>query len=140
MYYATLFDYFCGRMLRINPGEPGFEVVGIAHGNSASPAESHAIERSQKDKWFVAASMVVNLTILGFFKYFNFFVDSAAVVLGRFGLQAHAPVLHIILPLGISFYTFQSMNYVIDVYRGELEGEKSLLNFGACSSRSSHIW
>jgi alginate O-acetyltransferase complex protein AlgI len=139
LWITTLFDYFCGRMLRINPGDPGFEVVGVDHGNSASPAESHAIVRSQKDKWFVAASMVVNLTILGFFKYFNFFVDSAAVVLGKFGLQAHAPVLHIILPLGISFYTFQSMNYVIDVYRGELEGEKSLLNFALFVSFFPHL-
>ena len=69
---------------------------------------------------WVAASIVLNLSILGFFKYFNFFIDSFAVLLEAFGLHAALPALRIVLPVGISFYSFQSMSYVIDVYRGVL--------------------
>ena len=71
-------------------------------------------------KGWVAASAVLDLGILGFFKYFNFFADSLAVLLESLGFHASLPLLRIVLPVGISFYTFQSMSYVIDVYRGVL--------------------
>lgn len=69
---------------------------------------------------WVAASIAMNLGILGFFKYFNFFVDSFALLLEAMGLHASLPALRIVLPVGISFYSFQSMSYTIDVYRGVL--------------------
>jgi alginate O-acetyltransferase complex protein AlgI len=71
-------------------------------------------------KGWVSASIGLNLGILGFFKYFNFFVDSFAALLEALGLHASMPVLRIVLPVGISFYSFQSMSYTIDVYRGVL--------------------
>ena len=71
-------------------------------------------------KGWVAASVVLDLGILGFFKYFNFFADSLAVLLESLGFHASLPLLRIVLPVGISFYTFQSMSYVLDVYRGVL--------------------
>ena len=71
-------------------------------------------------KGWVGASVVLDLGILGFFKYFNFFVDSFAALLEGLGLHSSLPVLRIVLPVGISFYTFQSMSYTIDVYRGVL--------------------
>ena len=74
-------------------------------------------------------SVCTNLGILGFFKYFNFFVDSAAGALTAFGLQANLPTLRVILPVGISFYTFQTMGYTIDVYRRRLQPTRDLLTF-----------
>jgi D-alanyl-lipoteichoic acid acyltransferase DltB (MBOAT superfamily) len=68
-------------------------------------------------KSWVAASFSVNLGVLGFFKYFNFFVDTAASTLHAMGLQPHLTTLRLILPVGVSFFTFQSMSYVLDVYR-----------------------
>lgn len=72
-------------------------------------------------------SLGSNLCILGVFKYFNFFADSLAVLLASLGLSASAPLLQIALPVGISFYTFQSMSYTIDVYRREYPPEYSPL-------------
>lgn len=74
-------------------------------------------------------SLITNLGILGFFKYFNFFVDSAGGLLGSLGMQANMPVLQVILPVGISFYTFQTLSYSIDVYRGRLEPSKNPIDF-----------
>ena len=78
---------------------------------------------------WVTASAVSNLTILGFFKYFDFFVDTASGLLTRLGLPALTTHLDIVLPVGISFYTFQSMSYAIDVYRGEVEPTRDPLDF-----------
>jgi D-alanyl-lipoteichoic acid acyltransferase DltB (MBOAT superfamily) len=77
----------------------------------------------------LAVSLGANLGALCFFKYFNFFIDSAVVALNSLGFQAHAPALNIILPVGISFYAFQTMSYTLDVYRGECHAAKSLLDF-----------
>lgn len=80
-------------------------------------------------KTVLAFSMAMNLGFLGFFKYFNFFADSFAAFIGMFGLEASWTTLNIILPVGISFYTFQSMSYTIDVYRKGIRWEPSLLKF-----------
>ena len=82
-----------------------------------------------KRKWLLVASVITNLGILGFFKYFNFFIDSAGALLTTLGVDAHLPVLSIILPVGISFYTFQTMSYTIDIYYKKLEPTDSLLDF-----------
>ena len=79
-------------------------------------------------KW-VATSVTVNLVFLGFFKYFNFFVDSAAALLARLGFEASFFHLHIVLPVGISFYTFQSISYIVDVYRKEVEPARDPSDF-----------
>lgn len=86
-----------------------------------------AAATARSRKGWVAASMALNLSILGFFKYFNFFTDSFATLLNAVGLHASPPTLRILLPVGISFYTFQSMSYVIDVYRGVLAPTKRWL-------------
>jgi len=75
-------------------------------------------------------SIGVNLGILGFFKYFNFFTDSATNLLGAMGLEADPFTLNVVLPVGISFYTFQTLSYTIDVYRGKLAPVRNLLDFG----------
>ncbi|HMB02296.1 MAG TPA: MBOAT family O-acyltransferase, partial [Isosphaeraceae bacterium] len=74
-------------------------------------------------------TLAVNLTILGFFKYFNFFVDSAGALARSLGLSPPRLYLHLILPVGISFYTFQSLSYTIDVYRRRLEPVRRLADF-----------
>jgi D-alanyl-lipoteichoic acid acyltransferase DltB (MBOAT superfamily) len=81
-------------------------------------------------KRLLLASLGANLGILAFFKYFNFFTHSAAAMLESAGFEAHLPTLEIVLPVGISFYTFQTLAYSIDVYRRRLKAEPSLLNFG----------
>ncbi len=73
--------------------------------------------RVKRRKLFLAISMTGNLGMLCTFKYFNFFIDSLANTIEFFGMTAHLPTLQVILPVGISFYTFQTMAYVIDVYR-----------------------
>ncbi len=75
-------------------------------------------------------SLITNLGILGFFKYFDFFVGSCATMLEAIGLPLEPRLLHVVLPVGISFYTFQTLSYTIDVYRGTLRANRSLLQFG----------
>lgn len=77
----------------------------------------------------LALSVAVNLGILGFFKYWGFFVESASELLGSIGFDPDPAVLRVILPVGISFYTFQTMSYTIDIYRGQLEPEPNLGRF-----------
>jgi alginate O-acetyltransferase complex protein AlgI len=72
-------------------------------------------------KVLLILSLAVNLGILGFFKYFNFFVDSFGELMQSVGLQPNLPTLRIILPVGISFYTFQTLSYTLDIYRGKLK-------------------
>jgi alginate O-acetyltransferase complex protein AlgI len=74
-------------------------------------------------------SVVINLGFLGFFKYFNFFTESFIILLSKFGLQAHAPSLKIILPIGISFYTLHGLSYVFDLYNKKIEPAKNLVNY-----------
>ena len=72
---------------------------------------------------FLIVAVAVNLGILGYYKYYNFFVENFNAVLDRTAL----PILDVILPIGISFYTFQALSYVVDVYRGEILVQKSFL-------------
>jgi len=85
--------------------------------------------RPESRKKYLYLSIIVNLSLLGFFKYWDFFIDSFAALLSNFGINAALPTLHIILPVGISFYTFQTMTYSIDIYRGELEPTNNFLDF-----------
>ena len=79
-------------------------------------------------KWALAAAVAVNLGVLGWFKYYGFFVTSVVNFLGVFRLKADLPLLRIVLPIGISFLTFRVLSYVVDVYRGKLR-TSSLLDF-----------
>lgn len=93
-----------------------------------------ALERSRiksKRKLLLVISVMFNLGLLGFFKYYNFFVESWIDAWGSMGIQMHAETLRIILPVGISFYTFQTLSYTIDVYRKKLEPTHNLLQFAA---------
>lgn len=89
---------------------------------SASTLPAH------RKRWLVI-SLVTNLGVLGFFKYFNFFADSLVILADRFGAGLSVPTLEVILPVGISFYTFQTLSYTIDVYRERLNPVGSLRDF-----------
>ncbi|GJM40175.1 MAG: O-acyltransferase [Ardenticatenaceae bacterium] len=106
---STVVDFFVGRAIGAVPVDTP---VNLA-----------------RRKRLLAVSMIVNLGILGFFKYFNFFATSFADLISLVGLQADFVTLNIILPVGISFYTFQTMSYTIDIYRQELEPADSFLDF-----------
>jgi alginate O-acetyltransferase complex protein AlgI len=106
---STLIDFFVGRALC-----------------RTDPSTDDGVVRR---KILVTVSVAANLTILGFFKYFNFFADSLADLLSALGMQPDALTLSIILPVGISFYTFQTLSYTIDVYRGRLEATTSFVDF-----------
>ena len=80
-------------------------------------------------KWLLASSILVNLGFLGFFKYFNFFAESFAEAFTLFGANMSINRLSIILPVGISFYTFQTLSYTIDVYRKNMEPSKDIISF-----------
>jgi len=82
-----------------------------------------------KGKVIVALALVVNLGVLGVFKYFNFFLDNAVALLNALGFEAHPATLKIILPVGISFYTFQALSYVLDVHRGSVKATRDLVAF-----------
>lgn len=84
-----------------------------------------------KRKWLLAISIAVNIGFLGFFKYFNFFAESFAEAFTLFGVPFEVARLNIILPVGISFYTFQTLSYSIDVYRRKLEPTKDIVSFFA---------
>jgi D-alanyl-lipoteichoic acid acyltransferase DltB (MBOAT superfamily) len=87
------------------------------------------LSRPRQRKALLYASIVCNLSILGFFKYYNFFAHSLTELLTRLGVAVHPHLLVVILPVGISFYTFQSMSYAIDVYRREIPATRNLLHF-----------
>lgn len=86
-------------------------------------------ENPARRKLFLVVSMSSNLLLLGFFKYFNFFAENAVHVLRLAGLPADPVTLRIVLPVGISFYTFQSMTYAIDIYRRQMPPARRFLDF-----------
>jgi len=106
IFFSTLVDYS----------------VGLALGRTEDP---------RRRKLLLWTSIGVNLGFLGFFKYFNFFADSFSNAFSLFGTQISTTSLNIVLPVGISFYTLQTLSYTIDVYRRRLEPTHDLLAFSA---------
>ena len=88
-------------------------------------------DNPKKQKWISAANIIVNLSVLGVFKYYNFFAESLAGLLSIFGFQADFATLNVILPVGISFYTFQALSYSIDVYKGKIKATDDIVEFFA---------
>jgi alginate O-acetyltransferase complex protein AlgI len=115
-YFYAYWDYrFCG-LLILSTAIDFFAAKYIASQTD-----------SRRRRWGLAVSLIANLGMLGFFKYFNFFIDSMERVFEPMGWNTST--LPILLPVGISFYTFQTLSYTIDVYRGKLQTTKSWLDF-----------
>ncbi len=87
----------------------------------------------------LCVSLGFNLTLLGFFKYFNFFAENLHGVFGALGWRVDFVTLHVLLPVGISFYTFVTMSYVIDVYRREIPATRDLVDFGVFVAYFPHL-
>ena len=87
-------------------------------------------DRGRTDKTWATANIVLNLGILCLFKYLNFMRDSFVHLLALFNVHPDWPTLNILLPVGISFYTFQAISYTIDVYRGEIKPTRNVVAFG----------
>tara|TARA_B100001175_G_scaffold237845_1_gene204160 strand:+ start:8958 stop:10421 length:1464 start_codon:yes stop_codon:yes gene_type:complete len=104
--FSTVVDYLVGQKLRTE-------------------------DQQSKRKTLLWISIIVNLGFLGFFKYYNFFLENFVDAFSLFGMQINANSLDIILPVGISFYTFQTLSYTIDVYRKKLEPTQDFIAFSA---------
>jgi alginate O-acetyltransferase complex protein AlgI len=115
MIFSTVVDYFIAKRLAVMP-------IGT------------------RRRALLIVSLCINLGLLGFFKYCNFFVGSLNAMLGTLGVQ-HVPLalLSVILPPGISFYTFQEVAYVVDVYKGELAPAASFLDYSLFVSLFPHL-
>ncbi|SDS24583.1 MBOAT family O-acyltransferase [Christiangramia echinicola] len=106
IFFSTLVDYFVGRNLGV-------------------------VSNKSHRKILLWISIIVNLGFLGFFKYYNFFLDNFKSAFSIAGIELNANSLNIILPVGISFYTFQTLSYTIDVYKNRLEPAKDFISFTA---------
>lgn len=91
----------------------------------------HRTSDASKRKILLWTSILVNLGLLGFFKYYNFFVENFNAAFSLFGRELGVGFLHIILPIGISFYTFQTLSYTIDIYKKKLEPTNNFIDFAA---------
>lgn len=93
--------------------------------------------------WLRRAILVLSigfgLLVLGFFKYFHFGAENASWILSRFGVEWQPPVLDIVLPVGISFYTFMTMSYTIDIYRQKIRAERNLLTYATFIAFLPHL-
>lgn len=106
---STVITYLCGL---------GIEAVG-----SREDKFGNKVKHFQK--LMIAAGFISNLSILFFYKYFDFFLENVNRILGAFGQEAVSKPFDVVLPVGISFYTFQALGYIIDVYRGDVKAEKN---------------
>jgi D-alanyl-lipoteichoic acid acyltransferase DltB (MBOAT superfamily) len=97
------------------------------------------IDEPRRRKLFVALSMSLNLGMLAYFKYYNFFAENVQATLARMGVGVPLQHLEVVLPIGISFYTFQSMSYVIDVYRRDIKPTRNFVQFAAFVSFFPHL-
>ncbi len=102
--FSTILDYCCGIQI--------------------SEAED-----KRKKKFYLSLSVIGNLSILAFFKYFNFFAGNLQDLLALLGVAIEPRFMNIVLPVGISFYTFQTMSYTLDIYRGEVKPTRQYLDF-----------
>jgi alginate O-acetyltransferase complex protein AlgI len=91
----------------------------------------HSSSDKIKRKTLLILSLAINLGMLGFFKYFNFFLDSLLAAMAQVGVELHPRTLNIVLPVGISFYTFQTLSYTIDIYRRKMTPTRDAVAFFA---------
>ncbi len=113
----------------------------IAASTIANQLFAKAVQRADsegKKRLIVAGAVVANLGVLGYFKYYDFFVSNATNTLDRIGLHVSPELISVALPVGISFFTFQALSYVIDTYRGTFEPGR-LIDFAVFLSFFPHV-
>jgi alginate O-acetyltransferase complex protein AlgI len=121
-----------------NPGYLIFVLLSICIDYLAATGMMSSPDLQSRRAW-LALSLTTNLGLLGTFKYFNFFSTSVADTLNVFGLHISPPHLDVLLPVGISFYTFESLSYTIDVYRGTLPPARSFSRFACFITFFPHL-
>lgn len=107
--FTTLCSYFCGLFI----------------------ARRRGAESSGGGRFWAICNITINLLILGVFKYYNFFAENMVTAFSTIGVTFHPVTLQLVLPVGISFYTFQALSYTIDVYKGKLEATRDIISFFA---------
>jgi len=136
---STLVTYFGSRIIsyakRNNRLEPSSVMKQFSVQCTLASRLNTLIEKHYKtsfrsmEKVVLVSVIAVNLGILAFFKYFNFFTACFVSTMRTVGVNLNVPKVDVLLPVGISFYTFQALSYTIDIYRGELEPEKNILKY-----------
>ncbi|HEV3190150.1 MAG TPA: MBOAT family O-acyltransferase, partial [Polyangiaceae bacterium] len=112
MFVGSSVDYFCGLAL--------LRLSGLRDEGELPPIIGPEVRRTRAMKWVLAVSIVTNMGLLAVFKYTGFVAENLNAMARAFGAtDGLLPVLHLVLPVGISFYTFKAMSYAIDVYRGD---------------------
>ncbi|SFO48196.1 D-alanyl-lipoteichoic acid acyltransferase DltB, MBOAT superfamily [Algoriphagus ornithinivorans] len=119
---SSVVDYWCGLKLAVSTKKSA-----VASANRLLPTA--CVKHFQGKSLYLTLSLIFNLGLLGFFKYFNFFIDSTADMLLILGFQPNYGTLSIILPVGISFYTFQTLSYTIDIFKGKIKPTRNILAF-----------
>ncbi len=114
MWFSTGIDYLAGRMI------------------------VRATDR-RRARLYLIVAMTANLALLGYFKYAGFFLDSLQGIGSALGTDTDVPALHVVLPIGISFYTFNSMSYTIDVYRGVCRPARNVVHYAAFVAMFPHL-
>ena len=135
MFLTTSVDWLMSLVIAHNT----WRVWGVA--GQPVPLLARGAPRTRLQRGAITISIVSNLVVLGFFKYFNFGLDSYNALAGAAGLHGAQwdTALHVVLPLGISFYTFQALSYTIDVYRGDAEAMANFIDFSCFVSMVPHL-
>ena len=120
---ASYYFYMCWSTRYI------FVIWGITLIDYVAGLQIEKAQQPRRRRFYLGLSLFCNLGLLAFFKYFNFLLGSVSGAAHLFGLQYDAPLLSIILPVGLSFHTFQAMSYTIEVYRRKVPAEKRLLEY-----------
>lgn len=124
MFASTIIDYFCGLGL--------IQMSGLKKNPDGTwPHIPETTRRTRAMLTIVVMSVTANMTLLAFFKYYNFTEENLNRVAMAFGGREWLPILNVVLPVGVSFYTFKSMSYCIDVYRGEAPPMSNFVEFNA---------
>lgn len=118
-FFYACWDYRFLFLLVFSTGLDYFTAIKI----SSASNSSHR-------RFWLWLSIVINLGFLGIFKYYNFFIDSFSKSLSSFGIEGSLWTLNIILPVGISFYTFHGLSYIIDVYKDRIKPERNFIDYG----------
>ena len=119
LFITTLSSFFCGKKLTKMADD-----FKAAKKELSKEEKKQLKEKVTKRKKLVAGAVIIlNLGILAFLKYYNFFGEQVSNLFGLFGINMTMPVLKLLLPLGISYYTLQAIGYIVDTYRGKYRAE-----------------
>lgn len=124
---STIITYISGLMLDRLDKKADIPLDDELYDENAVLKKAASMKKSKQS--VVAVCFILNLSILFVFKYFDFFIDNICSLLSVFGAAVTAPEINLLLPVGISFYTFQALSYTVDVYRGDIKAERNFVRY-----------